>query len=202
MKIEIKKLTPDLAEDYIHFFDVTPHDKYVDEHKCYCVCWCSADHRIETDYSTAEKRRILAAQYINDGIIQGYLAYHEDKVVGWCNANIKTDCLYCISWMRFMQSVSDIEIDPHNKVKSVFCFVIAPNMQRKGIATQLLECVCEDAANDGFDYVEAYPRKEFIGVSSDFMGHVKMYEKFGFTETAEYDDVVVMRKALGGNDVR
>ncbi len=35
MNIQIKKLTPKLVEDYIHFFDVTPHDKYVDEHKCY-----------------------------------------------------------------------------------------------------------------------------------------------------------------------
>lgn len=38
MNIEIRKLTPDLAEDYIHFFDTTPHDDNVDAHKCYCVC--------------------------------------------------------------------------------------------------------------------------------------------------------------------
>ena len=37
MKFEIKKLTPELAEDYVHFFDVTPHDDFIDEHKCYCV---------------------------------------------------------------------------------------------------------------------------------------------------------------------
>jgi hypothetical protein len=26
MEIDIRRLTPDLAEDYAHFFDVTPHD--------------------------------------------------------------------------------------------------------------------------------------------------------------------------------
>lgn len=200
MNVEIKRLTPDLAEDYVHYFDITPHDKYVDEHKCYCVCWCSADHRIETDYSTAEKRRALAAQYVKDGTLQGYLAYHEDQVVGWCNANTKSECLYCISWLRFMQSVGDIGIEPGSKVKSVFCFVIAPSMQRKGIATRLLERVCEDAAVDGFDYVEAYPRNKFDNVSSDFMGHVAMYEKCGFSKTAECDDVVVVRRALRETD--
>ena len=40
MAVEIRKLIPDLAEDYVHFFDTTPHDDNVDEHKCYCVCWC------------------------------------------------------------------------------------------------------------------------------------------------------------------
>ena len=38
MAIEIRKLIPDLVEDYVHFFDTTPHDDNVNEHKCYsCV---------------------------------------------------------------------------------------------------------------------------------------------------------------------
>jgi GNAT superfamily N-acetyltransferase len=48
------------------------------------------------------------------------------------------------------------------KVKSIFCFAIAPKMKRQGIARQLLERVCQDAAQDGFDVVEAYPNKQFI----------------------------------------
>lgn len=67
MNIKIKRLTPELAEDYLHFFDVTPHDDNIDEHKCYCVCWCSADHRIATDFSSRNKRRELARQYVKDG---------------------------------------------------------------------------------------------------------------------------------------
>ena len=98
MDIEIKKLSPVLAKDYLNFFDVTPPDDF--ECKCYCVCWCSADHRIKTDFSSDEKRRELAEKYINDGVIQGYLAYFEGHVVAWRNANTKSDCLYCISWLR------------------------------------------------------------------------------------------------------
>lgn len=55
MNIEIRKLAPDLVEDYVSFFDTTPHYYNKDEHKCYCVCWCSADHRIKTDFSSPER---------------------------------------------------------------------------------------------------------------------------------------------------
>jgi len=36
MNIEIRKLTPDLVEDCVTFFDTTPHNE---KHKmrCYCV---------------------------------------------------------------------------------------------------------------------------------------------------------------------
>ena len=196
MNIEIKRLSPALVEDYIKFFDETPHDDNVDEHKCYCVCWCSADHRIETDFSSASKRRDLAIQYVQSGVIQGYLAYCGDKVVGWCNANSKSECLHCSSWLRFMQPFNAIETDENSKVKSVFCFVIAPEMRRKGVAKLLLERVCEDAANDGFDVVEAYPNKEFVDIARDFMGPRKIYESIGFSAICEVGDRVVMRKKV------
>ena len=194
MNIEVKKLTPELTEDYLHFSDVTPHDDDVPESKCYCVCWCSADHRIATDFSSQEKRRELARKYVKDGIIKGYLAYQGDGVAGWCNANTKSECLHCTSWLRFMQSI-DVD-DTNLKIKSVFCFVIVPDMQRKGIATRLLCHVCEDAAADGFDVVESYPNKAFVSTTRDFMGPVEMYKKLGFTAIREVNDITVMRKVL------
>ena len=197
MKIEIRKLTPALTDDYLTFFDMTPHWDKIDEQKCYCVCWCSADHRIETDFSSAEKRRGLAAQYIQKGVLQGYLAYYEGQVVGWCNANTKLDCLNCISWLRFMQSVNTVEADRNNKVKSVFCFMIAPVAQRKGVATRLLERVIKDATNDGFDLIETYPKTGFVSISRDFMGPAAMYKKFGFTVYLELDNgISIMHKRL------
>jgi len=91
MDIEIRKLIPELAEDYVHFFDTTPHDNNVDEHKCYCVCWCNDDYEGK-DLSTVAKRRECALQYVKGNNIQGYLVYSGDTVVGWCNANTKSDC--------------------------------------------------------------------------------------------------------------
>lgn len=109
MDIEIKRLSSDLLEDYLHFFETDAHADNPDEDRCYCV--------------------------------------------GRCNANEKSKCLNCISRLRFMTNVI-IENNKNEKVKSIFCFTIAPNMKRKGIATKLLERVCSDAKSDGCDCIE------------------------------------------------
>lgn len=195
MAIVIRKLTPDLAEDYVRFFDTTPHDNNVDEHKCYCVCWCNDDCEGK-DFSTAKKRRDYAFRYVQNRNIQGYLAYNGSSTVGWCNANTKSECLKCASWRRFMGYVPVEESDKGIKVKSIFCFVIAPELKRKGIATQLLERVCEDAIKDGFDSVEAYPYKEFGWQSSNFGGHLDMYIRSGFQVFIDNENGLVVRKQL------
>lgn len=195
MNIEIRKLTPKLAEDYVNFFDITPHDDNIDEHKCYCVCW-SNDNSEGKDFSSREKRRDIAFQYVKESKIQGYLAYIDDKVVGWCNTNQKSDCLKCESWRRFMGYVPTEEEKLSIKVKSIFCFVIAPEMKRTGIATQLLECVCKDAVHDGFDFIEAYPNKNAIDEASNFGGYYDMYRKNGFVVSYETEQGFVVRKQL------
>ncbi|MFQ9800570.1 MAG: GNAT family N-acetyltransferase [Clostridia bacterium] len=82
------------------------------------------------------------------------------------------------------------------KVKSIFCFVIAPEMQRKGVATKLVERVCRDAADEGFDFVEAYVNKKFVETDHDFRGPLDMYLKCGFDKYAQREDRVTVRKAL------
>ncbi|MCL1952540.1 MAG: GNAT family N-acetyltransferase [Oscillospiraceae bacterium] len=196
MDISIRKLTPDLAEAYVHFFDVTPHDDYTEGAKCYCVGWCSDDSEGK-DFSSWRKRREYALQLVRDGCIQGYLAYQGDEIVGWCNANTKSDCLQCCGGRGFITRHAPVKKrDAGVRVKSIFCFVIAPEMQRKGIATQLVERVCQDAAADGFDFVEAYPNKKFNDIAHDFMGPLAMYKKCGFVKYAKAKDKIVMRKAL------
>jgi GNAT superfamily N-acetyltransferase len=195
MNIEIRRLVPDLANDYVRFFDTTPHSDGVDEHKCYCVCWC-ADDAEGKDYSSAEKRRACALEYVRGGLMQGYLAYCDGEVVGWCNANTKSECLRCYSWRRFMGAIPTEASTPDTRVKSIFCFAIAPQMRRKGIARQLLERVCADARQDGFDFVEAYPNKAFSDDTEDFMGPVSLYTQSGFVVCSETEQKLVMIRSL------
>ena len=93
-----------------------------------------------------------------------------------------------------MGPVEKVTFDPGAKVKSIFCFVITPEMKRKGVATQLLERVCEDAAAEGFDYAEAYANRKHT--AHDFRGPLAMYEKCGFSKYAKAKRLMVMRKAL------
>ena len=195
MDIKICKLQPEHAQEYVEFFDKTDHDDNVADHKCYCTCWSNDDCEGK-DFSTVENRREFAYQYVKGQKLQGYLAYHNGKIVGWCNANTKADCLKCVSWRRFMDFVPVDELNEGLRVKSIFCFVIAPEMRRKGIATQLLRRVCEDAAKEGFDIVEAYPFNNVKYQSSDFGGYQKMYINNGFTIHTQSDDRLVMRKKL------
>ena len=197
LKLKICKLASDLVEDYVSFFDTTPHDDLVDGHKCYCVPWCNDDcigDYESKNLSSREKRRDYAIQCVKDGSIQGYLAYCGDEVVGWCNANTKKDCLKCYGWRRYMGDVPVEESSTGIKVKSIYCFMIAPEMKRKGIATRLMERVCEDAAQDGFNFVEAYPNKEFNETNNS--GPFEMYKKNGFAVYCETEQVLVMRKQL------
>lgn len=195
MELEIRKLTPDLAEGYAHFFDTTPHWDHAnrDELPCYCVTWRNDDTYDEKNthwYPTREVRRERAVQFVKSGSIQGYLAYHGGRIVGWCNAT--ADCQGGANYLRDYCPIEEYRADI--RVKSIFCFVIAPDMQRKGIATRLVERVCSDAAADGFDFVEAYPKVEYTAL--DHMGPLAMYEKCGFTKSAEQKGRVVVRKAL------
>lgn len=196
MNLEIKKLTPADAEEYIHFFDTTPHDDCDPENTCYCVSWCSADHRAMTVYPSREERRAMAAAYIKSGKLQGYLAYVDGRLAGWCNANTRADCLNCGGWLFTMPQVRELQSGQDERVKSVYCFLVAPDMKRKGIAKQLLQYVCQDAAACGFDYVEAYPRKDAADERMSFMGFPNMYEELGFHIHAETADQFVMRKPL------
>lgn len=76
MKIEIQKLTPGLAEDYVRFLDVTPHDVNIDEHTCYCVTWRSDDSYIGNGdhwFPTREERRERALQFVGSGVCRAIL---------------------------------------------------------------------------------------------------------------------------------
>ncbi len=137
---------------------------------------------------------------VKDEHIKGYLAFCDGEVVGWCNANTKSDCLKCMGW-QFMNGkrkgfIPTEETTPEIRVKSVFCFTIAEKMRRQGIASQLLERICQDAAMDGFDFVEAYPDKDITDKSEDFVGYADMYKKAGFTVYHETNKKLVMRKPL------
>ena len=93
-----------------------------------------------------------------------------------------------------MKPVNKDETD--TKVKSVLCFAVSPQMRGQGVATQLLKRVCEDAKEDGFDLIEAYPNREFTSTEDDFMGTISMFEKAGFIRCYEAGNKIIMQKAL------
>ena len=101
------------------FFDETPHDVNEDERKCYCVTWRSDDsYAANSDhwFPTREERRTRAIEFVKNGSLQGYLAYHDEKIVGWCNAS--ADCHACVNYLREYWPI--VENNPNEKVKQYF----------------------------------------------------------------------------------
>lgn len=197
MDIEIKKLSPELIGDYINFFENVAFSDNPEWGGCYCVWYHWNDilekERKEYDASggTCFKRE-LAIKYIKKGILQGYLAYHDGSVIGWCNANDKTayDGLNKKNRPELWCDTNCLE-----KVKSIVCFTVALNMRRKGITTKLLNKVCEDAALDGYTCVEGYPGTGKMN-ARNYHGPYSIYEKSGFSLYKDLGGEAIVRKYL------
>ena len=193
MNIEVRKLSVDLLDDWLSFFDDTAFSDNDEWAGCYCMCyhWSEAlESKKSWDCSKVDApyNRKCAVRFIKKGIMQGYLAYSDGKVVGWCNANDK-------------QAYDSVNIDfnweeseKDKKIKSIVCFCISPDLRSRGIATKLLEKVCLDAADDGYEYVEAYPFNN--GENRDYHGSKSMYEKNGFKDYSGDNGDNVVRKHL------
>lgn len=125
MDIRIKKLTPELIDDYIYFFEEVAYED------CYCTYYCSVDQR-GIDFHSKDFRKESAIQYIKDAKIQGYLAYINSNVVGWCNVNNRADCINSEGWRIMLSSVNDTQIaDEGERIKSIFCFIKTKAMEEK-----------------------------------------------------------------------
>ena len=195
MTIEIKRLTPERADDFFYFFETDAHADNPNEEKCYCVNWVSTNHDDETDFSTPSKRKALAKLYIDECTLQGYLAYENGKVVGWCNTNTKSKCVQCMGWKSYMSDIPTNQ-SQDDKMKSIYCFAIAPHMKRKGVASQLLETISRDAKEEGFIGIEVFPLKTSKDEFMSFMGPIGLYEKHGFKIVGETERDYIMRKML------
>lgn len=84
--------------------------------------------------------------------------------------------------------------DNGEKIKSIVCFSIPPEYRGFGVATDLLNYVCEDVKNEGFDLAEAYP---FAHDENDaYHGPLEMYHKNGFDLCEKIEGCIVCRKIL------
>ena len=193
MNLEIKKLTVDLLEDWLYYFDNVAFSDNDEWEGCYCMCYHynkTLNSRKAWNCSKADApfNRSCAVDLITKGKMKGYLAYENGQVVGWCNTNDKE----AYDNVNFKLPFCDIDRD--HKVKSIVCFSISPDARRKGVASAILEKVCEDAAAQGYDYVEAYPFQH--DDNNAYHGPQAMYEKHGFERCESYSGCIIFRKAL------
>ncbi len=196
MDITVCKLTKNMANDYIDYFDNRAFSDGNIQKGCYCVWhhW-TEKHEQERNLMPENERpfrkRDYAKELIERGILNGFVAIHEDKIVGFCNADLK-DNYFRLSKENTPNSW--IGAREGDKIFSIVCFTVEPDMRRKGIAKAMLDCACRYAKENGYDFVEGYPSQGNFSVS-DCGGSVEMYTNQGF-DIIEIPNGVVARKKL------
>lgn len=209
MNLEIKPLTPDLAEDFFDFFDNRAFTDNSPMQPCFCCRPQMTKEQEETELiglieanpgvmprdisSFKPTLRKIAKQQILAGDLQGYLAFEDGISIGWCNANNKEKYTTLGIGDEIRNAYKG---SPNERIKSVLCFEIAPDYRGNGIATALLTYVCEDAKAKGFDAIEGYPHLRLHRETFDFIGPVRLFEKVGFNKVAEQGNVAIMRKNI------
>lgn len=209
MDLTIKSLSPELAADYLDFFDHRAFSDGSPYYPCYCCAFQMTKRQIQEEFFDRAKTngggaeafrlamRDYAGRMIAAGRLRGYLAFDGGQAVGWCNANDRAN--YVRTGEFDLEDVPEDEAPPvpdGERVRSIVCFAVAPDYRGRGIASALLHRVCEDAAKDGCAAVEGYPAVREEQSVLAFTGPVGMYEKAGFTCAGRRDGTLVMRKNL------
>ncbi len=188
--ITIRKLSPELEPDYLAFFDRDAFPDNPDWAPCYCNFYFVGSTGKPWDERTAEENRADVSQRIRLGKMPGYLAYLEDRPVGWCLAAPKME-LPTIT-MEEAFSTSDLE-----HTGAIVCFIVAGPYRRIGIAQRLFEAACESLREAGMRFLEAYPRTMAHDDAENCRGPLGMYRDAGFEVVREVGRLVVVRKRIG-----
>ena len=195
MELEIRRLSPELAEDFLYFFDEIAFR----DHPEWSPCYCLESHLNEAEedrFKDPQARREKAEEMVKGGIMHGYLAYQNQQPVGWCNADEKSN------FVRIMENDRYWSWNQQGKTLSVYCFLIAPGARRQGVGQAMQDRVCEDAAAEGYQAVEGYPVK----ISKEdpewmlYHGPAQLYRKCGFQEHS-FQGLTIMRKEFNKRSV-
>ena len=190
MELVIKSLTPDLLDDFLHFFDNIAFSDNLDWSGCYCHFYHFPGSMEQWRETTSEQNRNATIQLIKDKKMTGFLAFTDNEPVGWCNINSKEH-------YKKTPIDSKPETSLEGKVASVVCFLIAPAYRKKGIARELLKHAMKTLKEQGFNWIEAYPRKQTeLSDAHSYHGPSSLFESEGFVVVNEDEHFLLMRKTL------
>jgi GNAT superfamily N-acetyltransferase len=185
--VDVRPLTAARLADFLAFFD---GDAFADNPKwasCYCQCFYEDHSTIHWNSRTATENRAAACRRIGEGTMQGFLAYREGRVVGWCNAAPRP----------LLHALDSEPIPDGAHAGTILCFLVAPSARGGGIATALLRGACDGLRALGLRYVDANPRPNATSMGENHYGPLRMYLAAGFSvQRTDDDGSVWVRLAL------
>jgi len=185
--IEIKPLAPGRTDDYLQFFDKKAFTDNPRWAGCYCYFPYHDPAKTHWPERSGEENRSAICASIRAGAAMGYLAYVDGQVVGWCNAAPRA----------FFPMLQDEPAPDAAQTGTIFCFIVAPEFRRRGVAAALLDAACAGLAAHGLKIVEARPDKNANTAAANHLGPLAMYLAAGFSIVREGDEgEVYVRKFI------
>ena len=140
---------------------------------CFCRFYhtsCSMDEWIARDPA---KNRLETEEAIRNGTMRGVLAFEDDQLIGWLNAN-RVD-----AYPRLNGFVDAYVETP--STGALVCFVIHPDFRGQGVATELLRAALNGFKAEGITQVLGFPFDDPQHPQKAYHGSLSMYLKAGFT---------------------
>jgi len=188
MSFRIVPLKPDMADifaDYLSNLNFT-HAPY------FASCFCRFYHINCSDNDwmdrTGDQNREESKDAIKDGSMKGYLAFDEDKCIGWLNANSVN------SYLRLKDSLLPYTED--KKADLSICFVIHPAYRNQGLATSLLKAI-KGFKDEGYEVIFGLSTKNAdIPLVNQYSGTYSMFSNLGFEKVGVLGHRSILRKSL------
>jgi len=169
--VETMPVTADQLNDFVAFFD---HDAFAglpEWASCYCMFHHVGGHTSdEWGERTWQQNREEIAERIRTGRTTGIVAYADGKIVGWCNASLRSE---------FPEHLAGSAEDEHVLVTR--CFQTAPPYRGHGVAGKLLDAAVAYARERGCVAVEGYPNPDpEASAPAAYPGPAALYRSAGF----------------------
>jgi len=187
MTLSIHALKPEHAEAYLAYLQQMDFHHAPDWAGCFCRFYhtdCASD---EWQKRGAVQNREEARLAIQEGSMKGFLAFEDDRIVGWLNAN------QIQAYPRLHSFATPYCRSP--QTGCVVCFVIDPQVRHQGIATKLLSAAVDAFEKEGMD-VLAFPFESKSEPQKAYRGFASMYLKLGFKVMESRAGMSVLRKEV------
>lgn len=186
---KMEKLTIDKIDTFFDYFERIGFTDHIDFSMCYCLESHISEKEDET-LDTKEKRQRKVIELINENRLSGYLIYANQNLIGWCNADDKTNYEPIV----LNEEYQTIDLAAKH-VMVIYCIEIAPNFRGKGLSHLIVETICDIAQNEAFAFIEAYPFKD-KSFAYQYHGPVHLYEQHRFKMIAEKSYFYIMQRKL------
>lgn len=169
MKLIVRPLTPDLWPALENLFGSNGACN-----GCWCMYW-----RIGRAYrkKPREKNEAAFREIVERGPPPGFLAFHGDLAVGWCQLTPR-DALPWLDRSWRLKRVDDVP------VWSLSCFYVRKGHRKQGITSALIAAALQAARRANAPALEAYPLDADLSPSASGTGYASTFARAGFKTVA------------------